>query len=102
LAQNEQNFNLCEMEGYICKNPIFRQTPLGRHICDLLIAVNNKNKCSYIPCISWGKNAFEVKDYKIGQKIYIKGRVQSREYIKQGEVETKVAYELSCMHIKKI
>lgn len=94
-----RNPNVIELEGYICKAPIYRTTPFKREICDLLIAVNRAyNKSDYIPCIAWGRNARFVKEVAIGQKIYISGRVQSREYQKklsETETETRTAYEVS-------
>ena len=91
--------NLIELEGYICKPPIYRTTPFKREICDILLAVNRAyNKSDYIPCIAWGRNARYVKGIAVGQKIYITGRIQSREYQKkysETETETKTAYEIS-------
>ena len=91
--------NLVEMTGFICKEPIHRQTPLGRNITDVLIAVNDKYKHSYyVPCVVWGRQANFVKDLPIGTHLELKARFQSREYNKQldnGESEVKNAYELS-------
>ena len=91
--------NIIELSGYLCKAPIFRVTPFNREICDLLIAVNrNYNKSDYIPTIAWGRNARYVKDAKVGSKIFISGRIQSRDYQKKlddGTVEDRVAYEVS-------
>lgn len=85
--------------GYICKEPIFRTTPFGREISDVLVAVNRAyNKSDYLPCIAWGRNARFVKDLPVGEKIEIAGRIQSRKYCKRqedGSSETKVAYEIS-------
>ena len=82
------------LEGYICKPPSYRQTPLGREICDIMLAVNRAyNKSDYIPCIVWGRNAYYVKDLKVGDGIRVAGRIQSREYNKNGD--RKTAYELS-------
>lgn len=96
---SDDNPNIVELSGYICKAPIYRTTPFNREICDLLIAVNRAyNKSDYIPCIAWGRNARFVKSIDVGQKIVISGRIQSREYIKkisETEAETRVAYELS-------
>lgn len=85
--------------GYICKKPIYRQTPFGREIADILLAVNRAyNKSDYIPCIAWGRNARFCQNIEVGTKVKISGRVQSRTYEKKhedGSVETKVAYEVS-------
>ena len=91
--------NHIELEGYICKPPVYRTTPFKREICDILLAVNRAyNKSDYIPCIAWGRNARFVKSIAVGQKIYITGRIQSREYQKklsETEFETKTADEIS-------
>ena len=85
--------------GYICKKPIYRQTPFGREIADILLAVNRAyNKSDYIPCIAWGRNARFCQTIDVGVQVKIVGRVQSRTYEKKfedGTVETRVAYEVS-------
>lgn len=82
------------LEGYLCKTPTYRHTPLGREVSDILLAVNRAyNKSDYIPCICWGRNAYYVRSLNAGDHIRIAGRIQSRNYIKNGE--TKTAYELS-------
>lgn len=85
--------------GYICKKPIYRQTPFGREISDLLLAVNRAyNKSDYIPCIAWGRNARFCQDLDVGTEVKVVGRVQSRTYEKKfedGTVQTRVAYEVS-------
>ena len=85
--------------GYICKKPIYRQTPFGREIADILLAVNRAyNKSDYIPCIAWGRNARFCQNLEVGSQIKLVGRVQSRTYEKKhedGNVETRVAYEVS-------
>ena len=85
--------------GYICKKPIYRQTPFGREISDLLLAVNRAyNKSDYIPCIAWGRNARFCQELEVGTEVKVVGRVQSRNYEKKhedGTVETRVAYEVS-------
>lgn len=85
--------------GYICKPPIYRKTPLGREIADLLLAVNRTYKKSdYIPCILWGRNAKFCENIEIGTLVKLNGRIQSRKYEKKyedGTTEEKVAYELS-------
>ena len=90
--------------GYICKKPIYRQTPFGREIADVLLAVNRAyNKSDYIPSIAWGRNARFCQNMEVGTEVKITGRVQSRNYEKKfedGTVETRVAYEVSISKIK--
>ncbi len=85
--------------GYICKKPIYRQTPFGREISDLLLAVNRAyNKSDYIPCIAWGRNARFCQELEVGTEVKVVGRVQSRNYEKKhedGTIEKRVAYEVS-------
>ena len=85
--------------GYICKKPIYRQTPFGREISDILLAVNRAyNKSDYIPCIAWGRNARFCQNLEIGAQVKVVGRVQSRTYEKKhedGTVENRIAYEVS-------
>ena len=85
------------LDGYICKEPIYRKTPLGREIADLLLAVNRPyGKSDYIPCISWGRNARYASGFQVGVRVRVWGRVQSREYTKRlsdTECEKRVAYE---------
>ena len=87
------------LDGYICKKPIYRKTPFGREISDILLAVNRAyNKSDYIPCIAWGRNARFCENIAVGTEVKIIGRVQSREYEKKyedGTVEKKIAYEVS-------
>lgn len=87
------------LNGYICKPPVYRTTPFGREIADILLAVNRAyNKSDYIPCIVWGRNAKYAETLSIGDNIIIWGRVQSRDYqkkISEDEVENKTAYEIS-------
>ena len=91
--------NEVTLNGYICKKPIYRQTPFGREIADLLLAVNRAyNKSDYIPCIAWGRNARFCENIEVGTEVKVVGRVQSRTYEKKyedGTSETKVAYEVS-------
>lgn len=99
----EKNPNQIILNGFICKPPIYRKTPFGREIADLLIAVNRAyNKSDYIPCIAWGRNARYTVNLKVGDNIKIWGRIQSRNYQKRiGEkVEDKVAYEVSISKIE--
>ena len=87
------------LDGYICKEPIYRKTPLGREIADLLLAVNRPyGKSDYIPCICWGRNARFASSFEVGTRCAIWGRIQSREYMKkisEEQVERRVAYEVS-------
>ena len=87
------------LDGYICKLPIYRKTPLGREIADLLLAVNRPyGKSDYIPCICWGRNARFAAAFEVGEHVQILGRIQSREYVKklsETETEKRTAYEVS-------
>lgn len=94
------------LDGYICKQPVYRTTPFGREITDLLLAVNRPyNKSDYIPCIAWGRNARFCEKLQIGDHIRLWGRVQSREYQKKtedGQVLNKVAFEVSISKLEYI
>ena len=87
------------LDGYICKPPVYRKTPLGREIADLLLAVNRPyGKSDYIPCICWGRNARYASAFEVGGHVLLWGRIQSREYIKklgENETEKRTAYEVS-------
>ena len=87
------------LDGYICKAPIYRKTPLGRELADLLLAVNRPyGKSDYIPCICWGRNARFASGFEVGERCSVWGRIQSREYMKKIDEETvekRVAYEVS-------
>jgi len=91
--------NTILLDGYICKRPIYRKTPLGREIADLLLAVNRPyGKSDYIPCICWGRNARFAASFDVGEHVQVLGRIQSREYIKkltETETEKRTAYEVS-------
>lgn len=97
--ESDKNPNYINLSGYICKPPVYRTTPFSREIADILLAVNRAyNKSDYIPCIAWGRNARYIRSRKVGEKITVCGRIQSREYqkkINEDEVETKIAYEVS-------
>lgn len=94
------------LDGYICKDPVYRKTPLGREITDLLVAINRPyNKSDYIPSIVWGRNAKFAKNLNVGDRVQMWGRVQSRVYDKKleaGSSVKKVAYEVSVSKIKKM
>ena len=87
------------LEGYICKEPVYRKTPLGREIADLLLAVNRPyGKSDYLPCICWGRNARYANNFKVGERCAVWGRIQSREYMKkldEENVERRVSFEVS-------
>ena len=93
------------LDGYICKPPVYRKTPLGREIADILLAVNRPyGKSDYIPCICWGRNARYASGFEVGEHVQLLGRIQSREYVKRisdTETEKRVAYEVSVSKLEK-
>lgn len=97
--QDAVKTNYIFLEGYICKKPVYRKTPLGREIADLLLAVNRPyGKSDYIPCICWGRNARYASGFEVGEHVQVLGRIQSREYVKKlsdTETQTRTAYEVS-------
>ncbi len=99
MTKKDMVTNEVVLVGYICKKPIYRQTPFGREIADILLAVNRAyNKSDYIPTIAWGRNARFCQNMEVGTKVKLIGRVQSRMYEKKyedGTVENRVAYEVS-------
>jgi primosomal replication protein N len=105
MTEDTTAANEIELKGFVCKPPVFRVTPFGREITDLLIAVNRAyNKSDYIPCIVWGRNARYAAGFEVGDKVTMNGRVQSREYEKQlenGEVTVRTAYEVSIARLHK-
>ena len=94
------------LDGYICKPPVYRKTPLGREIADLLMAVNRPyGKSDYIPCICWGRNARYASAFEVGGHVLIWGRIQSREYMKrisENETAKRMAYELSVCEVEYV
>lgn len=96
--------NDIRLEGFLCKKPLPRTSPLGRKICDLMLAVNRMyNKSDYIPCIAWGRNAVYSATMDVGDRIAVSGRLQSRQYKKRqedGEVLIKTAYEVSVLQLE--
>ena len=98
-ADDSIKSNQIFLDGYICKPPVYRKTPLGREIADLLLAVNRPyGKSDNIPCICWGRNARYAAAFEVGGHVLIWGRIQSREYIKklnESETEKRTAYEVS-------
>ena len=105
-TEKSKNPNQIYLDGYICKKPIYRTTPFGREIADMLLAVNRAyNKSDYIPTIAWGRNSRFCESLKIGDNIRIWGRLQSREYqkkISENEVIKKIAYEVSISKMEKV
>ena len=98
--------NQIYLDGYICKEPVYRKTPLGREIADLLLAVNRPyGKSDYIPCICWGRNARYASAFEVGGHVLIWGRIQSREYMKrisENETEKRIAYEVSVSKLEYV
>lgn len=96
--------NYIYLDGYVCKEPIYRKTPLGREIADLLLAVNRPyGKSDYIPCLLWGRNARFAEGFQVGEHVQICGRVQSRKYqkrIEEGVFEERTAYEVSVSKVE--
>lgn len=104
IEEDKESTNSIYLNGYICKQPVYRTTPFGREIADILLAVNRSyNKSDYIPCIAWGRNAKYAENLKVGDNVIVKGRIQSREYqkkISETEVENKTAYEVSVSRLE--
>lgn len=102
--EQENKPNQIYLDGFICKEPIYRMTPLGREIADILLAVNRAyGKSDYIPCICWGRNARFAGKLGVGEHVAVWGRIQSREYQKKvgsDEIISKVAYEVSVSKIE--
>lgn len=102
LSMNDENY--ISLDGYICKQTVYRKTPLGREIADILLAVNRPyGKSDYIPCIAWGRNARFASGFEVGTRLQIEGRIQSREYAKrisETESETRTAYEVSISRLE--
>ena len=104
--QEDMKSNQIFLDGFICKPPVYRKTPLGREIADMLVAVNRPyGKSDYIPCISWGRNARFASNFEVGSRVQIWGRIQSREYVKKLEddrTEKRTAYEVSVSKMEEI
>ena len=103
----EEDENNVELDGFICKDPTYRETPFGRRITDLIVASNRERnfKSDYIPCIAWGRNAIRASEFDVGTRVKVLGRLQSREYKKKiddGIYEVRTAYELSASMIDVI
>ena len=103
-AEGEHKPNYIYLDGFVCKPPVYRKTPLGREIADILLAVNRPyGKSDYIPCIFWGRDASFIANQNVGTQLQLEGRIQSREYQKKatnGDMQTKTAYEVSCKHVR--
>ena len=106
IPEEQSKSNQIFLDGYVCQPPVYRKTPLGREIADILIAVNRPyGKSDYIPCIAWGRNARYAASIEVGGHLQVQGRVQSREYTKridEEQVEKRVAYEVSVSKIDVI
>ena len=104
-AEEDEDENLAELRGTLCKAPKLRRTPMGRDICDLLLAVNRSYaRSDYLPCICWGRTARESADWAVGTQLYLRGRVQSRRYLKltdEGTVE-RTAFEVSAAELERV
>lgn len=102
----EPTQNAVSLEGYVCKAPAYRRTPFGREITDMLIAVNRAyHKSDYLPVIAWGKNARAARDFAVGDRLRLLGRLQSREYEKILEDGTQIrrtAYEVSVSILERL
>lgn len=104
-AGEEEDENLVELRGTLCKEPKARRTPMGRDICDLLLAVNRSYaRSDYLPCICWGLTAREAARWEVGTRLALRGRVQSRRYVKLTErgAEERTAFEVSASEIARI
>lgn len=104
--EKSKNPNQIFLDGYICKMPVYRTTPFGREIADILLAVNRAyNKSDYIPTIAWGRNSRFCQNLQVGDNIRVWGRLQSREYQKKlsdTEVIKKIAYEVSISKLERV
>ena len=101
---DNDTLNRVELSGALCKPPVYRSTPFGREICDLMLAVNRAfGKSDYIPCIAWGRNAQFASRFHVGDRLRITGRLQSREYqklLENGEYMVRNAFEVSCFTLE--
>ena len=101
IIDSLEETNMLFLDGYICKPPIYRKTPLGRKITDLMVSVNRTyGKTDYIPCIAWGRTAQWTAQLEVGNRVQLYGRIQSREYKKNGGI--MVAYEVSTLRMKEV
>ena len=101
---DNDTLNRVELSGALCKPPVYRSTPFGREICDLMLAVNRAfGKSDYIPCIAWGRNAQFASRFHVGDRLRVTGRLQSREYqklLENGEYMVRNAFEVSCFTLE--
>ena len=106
MPEEQSKSNQIFLDGYVCKPPIYRKTPLGREIADILVAVNRPyGKSDYIPCICWGRNARYASAFTVGGHVLLWGRIQSREYMKrigENQSERRTAYEVSVSKLEYI
>lgn len=104
--EESKNNNQIFLDGYLCKEPIYRTTPLGREISDFILVVNRQyNRSDYIPCVTWGRNAKYISRFPAETEVVLEGRIQSREYVKKlddGTQETRTAYEVSVSRINVV
>lgn len=104
LEEEDYPINKIYLDGYICKPTVYRKTPLGREISDVLLAVNRSyHKSDYIPCICWGRNARYASSLEVSSHLQMEGRIQRREYskrISETETESRTAYEVSVGSMK--
>ena len=104
--EDEDDPNEIYINGFICKSPVYRKTPFGREITDLIVAVNRAfNRSDHIPAIAWGRNAVFSESLEVGSNVMVWGRLQSRNYnkkISDTEIEVRTAYELSITRIEKV
>ncbi len=105
LVETEgEDVNIIELKGAICKPPVLRRTPLGRCICDMMLAVNRRyGRADYLPCIAWGQVAMVTGQLPVGSTLALEGRVQSRVYTKvfDGVPQERTAYEVSIMRLQE-
>ena len=104
-ASDQEHDNQLVLAGVLCKPPVFRRTPLGREICDLILAVNRRyGRADYLPCIAWGGLARRCGTLEVGDGVRLEGRLQSRGYIKveNGISQERTAYEVSVMHLEHV
>ena len=103
-SPDNDTLNRVTLTGALCKPPIYRSTPFGREICDMMLAVNRAfGKSDYIPCIAWGRNAQYASRFSVGDRVRLTGRLQSREYqklLENGEYLLRNAYEVSCFTLE--
>ena len=104
-AEDGEPVNEVVLEGALCREPVYRRTPLGRDICDIMLAVTRAfHRADYLPCILWGSTAHELSQCHTSQRIRLTGRLQSRNYTKQTETgpEERTAYEISALNAEII